>query len=181
MGKKIVRRVSWLMTLGLVVIWLMLWGNISVQSVLIGIIIALGIQLAFPLPVIPEVGRIRPLGVLKLIMWTLGGLVTASIELATQILAFKRPIKHAVICVNLRTKTDFITALTSELVTLVPGSVVVDSIAGELVVHVFRADSPEDIDSARRQVLAQEALVIGAFGSAEERALLAKPKVVAAP
>ncbi len=165
-------RVSIFATIGLTVIWMMLWGDLSLGAAIWGLAISLFIQVVFPLPDVPELESFRPLGFLRLVLVTLVGLAVSSFQVAAKVLAFWRPTRNAIIRVPLRSDSEFITAITAELVTLVPGSVAVDAGEGWLLVHVFDASSEAAIDRARASVLSTEATVLRAFGTAADRALL---------
>ncbi|WP_306233928.1 Na+/H+ antiporter subunit E [Agrococcus beijingensis] len=165
-------RASVVATIGLALIWMMLWGELSLGAALWGVIVALLIQIAFPLPEVPELESFRPIGFLRLVLVTLWGLLISSFQVAAQVVAFWRPTRNAIIRVELRSDSTFITVITAELVTLVPGSVAIDAGAGWLLVHVFDASTDAAIDSARAKVRATEATVLRAFGTPEDRALL---------
>lgn len=165
-------RVSWTATVGLTIVWMLLWGELTVGAALFGVLVALLIQVAFPLPDVPELDSFRPIGFARLVLVTLGGLLVSSFQVAAQVLAFWRPTRNAMIRVDLRTDSPFITVITAELVSLVPGSVAVDAEDGALLVHVFDASSDAAVERARASVRATEATVIRAFGTAEDRALL---------
>jgi multicomponent Na+:H+ antiporter subunit E len=165
-------RVSLVATIGLAIMWMMLWGDLSLGAAIWGILIALLVQVIFPLPDVPELESFRPLGFARLVVVTLTGLAVSSFQVAAKVLAFWRPTRNAMISVPLRTDSEFITAITAELVTLVPGSVAVDAGEGWLLVHVFDASTPAAIDHARERVLSTEATVLRAFGTPADRALL---------
>lgn len=165
-------RVSIFATIGLTIIWMMLWGELSLGAVVWGLAISLLIQVIFPLPDVPELESFRPLGFLRLVVVTLVGLAVSSFQVAAKVLAFWRPTRNAIIRVPLRSDSEFITAITAELVTLVPGSVAIDAGEGWLLVHVFDASGEAGIDHARARVLTTEATVLRAFGTPADRALL---------
>lgn len=165
-------RVSLVATIGLAIMWMMLWGDLSLGAAVWGLLIALLVQVVFPLPDVPELESFRPLGFARLVLVTLTGLAISSIQVAAKVLAFWRPTRNAMIRVPLRSDSEFITAITAELVTLVPGSVAVDAGEGWLLVHVFDASSEAAIDHARHRVLTTEATVLRAFGTPADRALL---------
>lgn len=165
-------RISLVATIGLAIVWVMLWGEFTLGAALWGVAIALLIQLLFPLPDVPELEYFRPIGFLRLVGVTLGGLIVSSVEVAAKVVAFWRPTKNAIIEVELRSDSMFITAITAELVTLVPGSVAIDAGERWLLVHVFDATTPERVERARESVRRTEATALRAFGTAEDRALL---------
>lgn len=165
-------RVSVPATIGLALIWMLIWGEASVGAAVWGLAIALAIQVLFPLPHVPELDSFRPIGFLRLVLVILRGLIVSSFQVAAKVLAFWRPTRNAMIRVPLRSDSIFITVITAELVTLVPGSVAVDAGEGWILVHVFDASSDAAIERARANVLATEATVLRAFGTPEDRALL---------
>ncbi|MGB0972272.1 MAG: Na+/H+ antiporter subunit E, partial [Mycobacterium sp.] len=52
----------------LILVWVLLWGNISAANVLSGLAIALLITVFLPLPTVPVEGRFHPLPLLLLVM-----------------------------------------------------------------------------------------------------------------
>lgn len=169
---KLRHRVNVSTTIGLTVIWMLLWGKVTWGTALFGLIVALLIQLAFPLPDVEELDHFRPVQFLRLAVTTLAGLVVASITVGAKVLAFWLPTKNAMIRVPMRTNSQFIVSVTAELTTLVPGSIVIDADDSGLLVHVFDAATPAKIENARLRVQQTEAMAIRAFGDAEERAML---------
>lgn len=161
-------RFSLLMTVGLVVVWIMLVGEITIGAAVFGLIVAVIVQLLFPMPVIPQIGRLRIHHLIWLVLNTLWGLLQASFVVAAKVLAFSRPTKNSVVYVDLRSDDEFSSTLTAVLVTLVPGSVVLELHPGRLLVHIFDTQDAESLEKAKRDVLKQEALVLKAFGTREE-------------
>lgn len=164
-------RISLAGTIGLAIVWMMLW-DFSLGAAVWGLLIAVIIQVLFPLPDVPELESFRLLGFLRLVLVTLWGLTISSFEVAAKVLAFWRPTQNAIISVELRSDSAFITAITAELVTLVPGSVAIDAGERWLLVHVFDASTDEAVEAARARVLVTEATALRAFGTPEDRALL---------
>lgn len=165
-------RVSLVATIGLAIVWMLLWGELTLGAAAWGLLVALLIQLLFPLPDVPEMEHFRPIGFLRLVLVTLWGLAVASVQVAGRVLAFWLPTQNAIIRVDLRSDSPFITAITAELVTLVPGSVAIDAGDRWLLVHVFNAATEQAVEDARRNVRRTEATALRAFGTAEDRALL---------
>lgn len=165
-------RVSLVATIGLAIVWVMLWGEFTLGAAVWGLLIALLIQVLFPLPDVPELDSFRPIGFARLVLVTLWGLTSSSFQVAVKVLAFWRPTKNAIIEVRLRSRSAFITAITAELVTLVPGSVAIDAGERWLLVHTFDASTPERVEKARANVLRTEATALRAFGTDADRALL---------
>lgn len=161
-------RFSFLMTAGLIVVWMLLVGELTVGALVFGIMVAVGVQLIFPMPEIPQMGRMRPLRTVWLVLVTLWGLVRASAIVSYQVLAWRRPTNNSIIVVDLRSDDSFTSTLTAVLVTLVPGSVVLELRGGRMLVHVFDTPNEAAVDAARKNILEQERLVLRAFGTKEE-------------
>ncbi|WP_347756652.1 Na+/H+ antiporter subunit E [Agrococcus sp. ProA11] len=169
---KLRSRFSLVATIGLAIVWVLLWGDLSLGAALWGILVALVIQLLFPLPDVPELRYFRPIGFARLVVVTLWGLSVSSFLVAVKVLAFWRPTQNAIVRVPLRSSSMFITAITAELITLVPGSIALDAGERWVLVHVFDASTPERIERARRSAGDTEATALRAFGTAADRALL---------
>ncbi|MFR9775462.1 Na+/H+ antiporter subunit E [Micromonospora sp. MS34] len=154
----------------LVVVWLLLWGELSWGNLLGGIVVGVAVLLFFPLPPVTFGGRLRP-GALLVLAVTFGAeLVIASIHVAA--IAVRpgcRP-RSAIIAVPLRVRTDLNLALTAEVISLVPGTLIieVDRRHGVLYVHVLDVRGPEDLARSRNRVLTVERRIVRAVGSAEE-------------
>jgi len=155
---------------GLVLLWMALWGSITPLTILTGIVVALVVTRAFYLPPVALSRRVNPLWALVFLARFFGELIVASFQVA--FLAFTpRGIPHsAVVRVPLRTRSDLILTLTSITLSLVPGSLVleVDRRHAVLYVHVLGASSEQDVAEAKRHTLGLERLIIAAIGSADE-------------
>lgn len=173
------RRPQLRMALVTAVVWVLLWGDLSLANLLSGFVLGLLITWVFPLPPIDFHGRFRPWPYAKMIAILLYELVRSSFLVAAQAFRFGHTMCNAVIRVDLRTHSDLYLTLTSELVSLVPGSLVLEARRREsvLYLHVMDVRSDADVVSARRKVLEAEERVVRAFGSAEEVAELLRVPV----
>jgi multicomponent Na+:H+ antiporter subunit E len=151
----------------LTLVWVALWGGLSVLNVVSGVIVALAVCLVFPLPPLPLKLHVRPLRLGWLVLHFLGDVVLASAEVAWKTLQFHRQPRNAVIEVDLRTHSDFVLAVVAEMVSLVPGSLVVEARRSThtLFLHVLDAQDAAGVDKMRRQVFALERRVVLAFGT----------------
>ena len=160
-------RLQWRAIMVLTVIWLVLWGNYSLVDILVGMALSWLITVTFPLPPIRYHGRLRPLGLLRLIGSVLHDLAVASYRLTMQ--AFGRQInfRPAVIRVRLRTHQDLYQVETAELISIVPGSIVIDARRSTRVLYLHLVDLPEadTVEQARQAALDVERRVLEAFGS----------------
>lgn len=151
-------------------VWVLLWGHPSIFLVLTGIVLAVLIGLIFPLPAIELHGRIRPVSLLRLLGKLTLDVVVSSVAIVK--LAFRRgdPPQSAIVRVRLRGHSDLYMTQTSELVSLVPGTLVMEARPSSdvIYVHVLDSVSPEDLDRIIAEARGAEERVIRAFGSTDE-------------
>jgi multicomponent Na+:H+ antiporter subunit E len=168
------RRPQLRMSVVTAVIWVLLWGDLSLANLVSGFLLGLLITWVFPLPPIDFHGRFRLWPHTKMIAQLLFDLVRSSFVVAAQAFHFGHTMRNAVVRVDLRTHSDLYLTLTSELVSLVPGSLVMEARRQESVVylHVMDVRSQADIVTARRKVLEAEERVVRSFGSDDEVAAL---------
>ncbi|WP_428965242.1 Na+/H+ antiporter subunit E [Micromonospora fluostatini] len=163
--------------IGLIVVWVLLWGTLSWANILSGLVVALIVLAVFPLPPVKFSGRVRLLPSLRFVLRFFYDLVVASAEIAWLALRFGHTPRSAIIAVPLRVTSDLNLTLTAEALSLVPGSLIleVDRSTGTLYVHVINVRSREEVERFRRSVLELEARIVNAIGSPEERRRLAEP------
>ena len=168
------RRPQLRMSIMTAVIWVLLWGDLSLANLVSGFLLGLLITWVFPLPPIDFHGRFRLWPHTKLIAILLLDLVRSSFVVAAQAFHFGHTMRNAVVRVDLKTHSDLYLTLTSELVSLVPGSLVMEARRHEsvLYVHVMDVRSDADIATARGKVLEAEERVVRSFGSDDEVAAL---------
>ncbi|WP_255686074.1 Na+/H+ antiporter subunit E [Micromonospora okii] len=158
-------------------IWCLLWGRFTWGNLVAGLLVAAAVLVFFPLPPVTFGGRLRPRALLVLLGRFLTELVVASAHVAWLAVRFGHRPRDAIIAVRLRVRTDLNLALTAELISLVPGTLIieVDRDRGVLYVHVLDARGPEDLAASRRRVLVTEARLVRAIGSPAELRLLDTP------
>lgn len=167
---RIRRGLQWPVLCWLTAVWILLWGRISVLTVGSGVLVAFVILLVFPLPPLGFSGRIRPVGLALLAGYFLRDLVLASAQVAWLAIRPETPPRNAVIAVRLRSRADLYLMITAELVSLVPGSLLVetDHENHTLYLHILGTETPGDVERARRSAYAQEARVVSALASEQE-------------
>jgi multicomponent Na+:H+ antiporter subunit E len=148
-------------------VWVALWGDLSAANVLAGLSIALVVCLVFPLPRLGMHLHIRPLRLAWLVLHFFGDVVVASAQVAWTTLQFHRQPRNAVIEVDLRTGSDFVLTVVAEMVSLVPGSLVVEARRSThtLFLHVLDARDMAGVDKMRAQVFSLERRVVLALGA----------------
>ncbi|WP_258725565.1 Na+/H+ antiporter subunit E [Cellulomonas sp. NS3] len=165
-------RAQWGTTLWLTAVWVLLWGDLSVANVLVGLLLGYLVTHGLRMTPIDFHGRLRPLGLAHLVGRFLLDLVRASFEVSMVALRPRHVPRGAVIGVQLRSHSDLYLTMTAELCSLVPGSLVVEAhrVTGVLYLHVLDVEQSGGIEAARQVVLDQEARVLRAFASDEELA-----------
>ncbi|MET7833870.1 Na+/H+ antiporter subunit E [Micromonospora sediminicola] len=154
----------------LVVAWLLLWGDVSWGNLLAGLVLGTAVLVFFPLPPVTFGGRLRPGALLVLAGTFVAELVSASLHVAAVAVRPGYRPRGAIIAVPLRVRTDLNLALTAEVISLVPGTLIldIDRARGVLYVHVLDVRGPEDLAGSRERVLSVERRVVRAVGSPTE-------------
>ncbi|WP_369931394.1 Na+/H+ antiporter subunit E [Plantactinospora sp. BC1] len=172
-----------LITVGwLVTVWSLLWGEFSVGNLLSGVLAAVVILVFLPLPRVTFGGRLRPLALAEFVGRFVVELVVASVQVGWVALRPGRP-RNAIIAIRLRVRTDLNLALTAEVLSLVPGTLIVeaDRETGTLYVHVLDVRGAEDLARSRERILGLEARLVRAVGSGTELRLLSSSSGNAEP
>lgn len=158
----------------LVLVWNLLWGEFSVGNLVGGALVAAVVLAFFPLPPVSFGGRLRPMALLRFVVRFVIDLVVASYHVALAALRPGYVPKNAIIAVRLRVRSDLNLTLTAEALSLVPGSLIVetDRSNGTLYVHVLDVRGPDAVERARRSVYELEARIVRAVGSAAELRML---------
>ncbi|MBM0204387.1 Na+/H+ antiporter subunit E [Micromonospora sp. NPDC051227] len=154
----------------LVVVWNLLWGDINWANLIGGLLVGAVVLVFYPLPAVSFGGRLRPRALLVFAGRFAVELVSASLHIARiAVQPGYRP-RGAIIAVRLRVTTDLNLALTAEVVSLVPGTLIleVDRDSGTLYLHVLDTHGPADLDVARERALTVERRIVRAVGSGAE-------------
>jgi multicomponent Na+:H+ antiporter subunit E len=153
----------------LVLVWVLLWGTFTWANVLGGLVVALVVLLVFPLPPAPGRGWLRPVAMLRTTGRFVVDLVVSSVQVAWQSLvavAPRPPIRSSVVAVRLASSSEFVMAMITEMLSLVPGSVVIEARPEERTIyaHVLGADDAAAVEAFRAQVHRLEADLVAALG-----------------
>ncbi|MBM7769302.1 Na+/H+ antiporter subunit E [Glutamicibacter nicotianae] len=161
---------EWPLLLLLLFVWGALWQDFSLANMIFGAVIALVIVNLFPLPPVVLSGRINLWYCVKLFIWFLGQVVAASVHVAWLAVARGKSTRSAIIAVPLRTGSDLIVMTVGHMLTLIPGSFVidVDRSSSTLYLHYINIQSQEDVEKARAAIRDIERRLIMAIGSRDE-------------
>ncbi|MBE7701839.1 Na+/H+ antiporter subunit E [Oerskovia sp. Sa1BUA8] len=161
---------QWRTVVWLTVVWVMLWGDLSWGNVIAGVLLASLLITFMPLPSIATSGTVRPWPLLVLVSRFVADLVVASFQVSIQAFRFRHTPHGAVVGVRLRNPSDIYMTITSELSSLVPGSLVIEAhrLTGMVYLHVLDLDAAGGADKIRQDTLDLEARVLRAFASNDE-------------
>lgn len=154
----------WLMCF-LILVWVLLWGDVSAANIVSGLVVAAVITVLLPLPSVPVEGRLHPLSLLRLIVLVSYYLVLSSFQVAWLAIRPGPPPLVSVLGVHVAIKSDLVLALAVTIFNLIPGSIVleIDQANRMLYMHVIDVGSERSIHRFHHQVAEIERLLIAAF------------------
>ncbi|MCD4536029.1 Na+/H+ antiporter subunit E [Nocardioides sp. cx-169] len=158
------RAVQPLAVVWLTLVWLALWGEVTPLLLVGGVLVAVLVCVVFPLPPIDLVCRVRPLLLLGVLAWFLVDVVRASAQVAGVVLR-RRPVRNAVVAVDLESSSDFLMTLVAAMLSLIPGSVVVEARRSThtLYLHVLDVPDAGAAEDFRRSALMLEQRLLRAL------------------
>jgi multicomponent Na+:H+ antiporter subunit E len=156
----------------LVALWVFLWDHVDALTIVTGVLLAVAVTRVLYLPPVLLSGRFNPWRALLLGLRMMFDVVWASLQVAVFAVNPRSQPMNAIMAVQLHTRSDFVTTLTAEAITVVPGTVVVDidRERGLLYLHALGTNTDADIDRVRRVVLGTEGRIVLAIGTAEQAA-----------
>lgn len=151
-------------------VWLFLWGDFAPFGIISGIALAWLIKAQFPLPPVYWPGRVHLFGAIRLVAGLLYDLVVSSWRLVVLALDPRRKPRPGIVKVEQFTDVDLYQVQIAEMISLVPGTVMVELVSSprRLYLHVIDMDEKHDADSIREMATEIEHRVLHAFGSREE-------------
>lgn len=162
----------------LVLVWGALWQDFSAGNLLFGALIALAVSQIFYLPPIELSGRFNVLRALTLALWFVKEVTVASFQVLFWALVKGPRIHNAVIAVPLRSPSDLLMTAVGHVLSLIPGSLVVEVDRGcaTLYIHAMNAPTPENVEKVRNGIQNIEARLIQVMGTKEELAMVKAEK-----
>lgn len=147
------------------IVWTLLWGRFTVPNIVIGMAVAVAVMVLLPLPPVPVQGRLHPVPLLQLIGLLCWYLVASSGQLMWLAIRPGPPPLTGVLRVPLTIKSDLVLVLASTLITLTPGSMVleIDQVRRILYCHVIDVGSEQAVERFYQQVAQVERLLLAAF------------------
>lgn len=158
------------LVIGLVLLWMMLWHEASLLSVVSGLLVAIVVMRLFYLPPVELAGRFNVWFAVQYLAYFVWHLGRASWEVAWLAVRPGPPPKTSIIAVKLNTRSDFIMTMVGLTNSLIPGSLVaeIDRFESTLYLHVLNTPTQRELTKMRRDVRTIERLLVCAVGSKEE-------------
>lgn len=165
--------------LGMTVVWMLLFDAFRLRPETLGIaVLGFGvsvlIMMVFPLPPIVPGFRFWPLQGPYMVLYILGQMFAASVEVSSWVLRPGPPVQSSVVAVRMRTGSDLIMVCVAIATSIIPGSVIVEASRPDriLYVHVLGAQNEEDAAEAKRGIYTLEERIARGVGTRENIAEL---------
>lgn len=133
-------------SLVLLIIWIALWGEITLANVITGLGVIIALAVLFP-GVRRSQHRIRVIPAVKFFFYTLWNITSASWNIIVAVLFPNEQRHHAeIVHVHLNSTSKLVRAITANTISLTPGTVIVsiNSDTADMEIHVLgKTDSAE--------------------------------------
>ncbi len=159
------RRLQILPMLWLMVLWIIAWGSYSPMIIAGGLLMGLLVTMASPLPRLRINSTFRPWAFVVLVAVFLRDLAAAVWQVTLLALLPGRSTDAAIVVVRFEADEELFQTITSELITLVPGTMVIDLDDSTRIAHVHALGVKDEADAARirQECVDQEQRVLAAF------------------
>ncbi|WP_026460274.1 Na+/H+ antiporter subunit E [Schaalia suimastitidis] len=161
--KRVLRRISPAMTVWLTLLWLLVFHSVAPLHVMSGLLVAIVVQVLFPLPQTNTRWRLRTIAIVVLLGVFFKDLVVASWH-AIRIVVSGREVTNGVVHVPLNSPDPVHLTIMSAMTSLVPGSLVVkvhhDTCAFDL--HVLDLPAQGGVRGVQTKVLKLEQRLLAA-------------------
>ena len=154
----------------LVIVWGALWQDFSPGNLLFGALLAVAVARLFYLPPVELSGRFNILYAVPFTLVFLAKVVVASAQILYLATVRGPRVRNAVVAVTLRSHQDLLVTATGHVISLIPGSLVVevDRSTSTLYLHALNISSPAEVENLRQEVRSIEAGLIRIMGTREE-------------
>ena len=148
----------------MVLVYTALLGTASLASVVAAVVVVAALRAVFPITTSPEPSRVRPWATVVLVAVVLGEMARAAATVAWLALRPGPGPVTAVVAVGLRTRSEAVAVTTSMIITLLPGSLLVDLDVPTATLYVHALGAGDPAAEAAAQARTVEALVARALG-----------------
>ncbi|GAB3550085.1 Na+/H+ antiporter subunit E [Arthrobacter tumbae] len=172
--QKIPLRVELPLLVWLVIVWGALWQDFSLGNMVFGAIIAFAVANLLYLPPVELSGRFNVFYAAGFAGRFLHQLVLASFQVFWLALTRGPRLKNAVVAVRLRSPSDLLVTATGHVLSLIPGSLVVevDRSTSTLYLHCLNVATSDDAEKVRQNARRTEEWLIRVMGTRDDLALL---------
>lgn len=149
----------------LTVVWVALWGQVTVGNVVAGLLLAVAVLALLRNYHVGTTPHVRPLAALRYAVVFTIMLMQSNWSVARTVLSRRITITPTVFTVHLPQGSRFVTTLVANSVTLTPGTLTLEAQEGPDGTHrlfIHALDAP-DIDAVRADVLRLHRLAAAAF------------------
>lgn len=165
---------QWPMILILTFVWVALWQDLTLPTIVLGVIFSSLVMLLLPLPPVPFADRLNVYHSFTFVMYFLWKITVATWDVAKTAATPGPRVINSVVAVKLRTQDDLLLTLVGHVYALIPGSLVidVDRPSSTLFLHVINTPNEETAEAFRADSLDIEARMIRGFGSTRDYKLV---------
>jgi len=151
----------------LVALWMLLWAQFTVLSLLTGIVVAVFVTRVFRLPPVELSGRVNLWWGMVFLTEFFYSVVKGSLLVAWQVVNPREYPGMAIIAVPMVTDDDLIMTHVAVTASLIPGSLIIDTDRDRriLYLHIIGVRNMADVERQRRSVMHWEERIVRAVGS----------------
>ncbi|MEV6277430.1 Na+/H+ antiporter subunit E [Nocardia sp. NPDC051832] len=128
----------------LALVYMALWGDLSIANILGGLAVGAIVIFALPLPRIPVTGHLNLWALAELTVVSVYYALESSFQIAWFAIRPAPPPVSGVLRVNLSTRSDLVMVLCTDLLNLIPGTMVLELDRRRCVVYVHVLDVSSD-------------------------------------
>jgi multicomponent Na+:H+ antiporter subunit E len=149
------------------VLWVALWGELSIANAVAGLLVGCGLLVVFPVARDQPSWRFRPLGAMRFVFVFLGELVKANAVVLRQVVTFRSDrFREAVIAYRTSEPlSEALLVVLGDAISLTPGTLTLDMdvASSTLYVHVLHVDDVGGVDGVRNGIAVLERAVVRGF------------------
>ena len=157
----------------LTVVWVGLWGSVTVANVLGGVVVSLVLVVLLPPEPSPGPAVLAPVPLLRFAVRFLADLVVSSVQVVRLVLRPRIALRQAIVSVQVPGASDTLLTVLADAISLTPGTLTVDVDpgTGTLYVHVLDVGpGTRGVERVRADLQDQARAAVRALGSADARA-----------
>ena len=157
-------RASFAMTFWLTLIWVAVFASLSPLTLLSGVLVALVVQLIFPMPKQKDLWHLRPLLALYLLVHFMYDLVRAGLQVS-RVVVTDRVHDDGIVRCDLRTGNAVYMTIVAAMTSMIPGTIVVEADQREqaIYLHCLDLEAQGGVQGIRDATWDQEKRVLLAF------------------